>query len=77
VTAPVAQPCYDKLAALLAETRNDTTADDWRGAMLAAQTVGWTWKRIIAECGRIVQQDGGPRDLRAAVSHLPTPRSTR
>lgn len=77
MSAPVAVPLYDKLAALLAESRTDTTEDDWRGAMLAAQTVGWTWKRIFAEIGRIVQQDGGPRDLRNAVSHLPKPRSTR
>jgi hypothetical protein len=76
MSQPVAVPLYDKLAALLAESREDTTEADWRGAMLAAQTVGWSWKRIFAECARIHQQDGHPWNLRDAVSHLPTPRST-
>jgi hypothetical protein len=76
VTAPDAIPCYDELAAVLAKSRPDTTEADWRNAMLAATTVGWTWKRIFAECGRIHQQDGDPRDLRNAVSYLPKPRTT-
>jgi hypothetical protein len=77
MTAPVAHPCYDKLADLLAETRDDTTAGDWRAAMLAAQTVGWTWERIFAECALIVKHRGrGPAELRDAVSHLPKPRGT-
>jgi hypothetical protein len=77
MSAPVAVPLYDKLAALLAESREDTTEADWRGAMLAAQTVGWSWERTFAEIGRIVQQRGGPWMLRDAVSHLPKPHAPK
>ncbi len=77
MSAPEVIPTPDELAAILHKMRPDTAADDWRGAMLAAQTVGWTWKRTFAEIGRIVQHDGHPYNLRDAVSHLPKPRSAR
>lgn len=74
---PPATPCYEQLAQLLAESREDTTAEDWRGAMLAAQTVGWRWERIFAHCGQLLQHGEGPRELRDAVRYLPKPRPPR
>lgn len=71
---PPVIPCYDKLAALLAESRPDTSEDDWRRAMLAAQTVGWEWAHILWHCAVLIKKGEGPRELREAVRHLPRSR---
>jgi len=77
MTAPVAVPCYDELAAVLAKSRPDTTEADWRNAMLAATTVGWTWTHILWHCAVLIRKGEGPNELRDAVSHLPKPRNPK
>lgn len=67
---PPVTPCYDQLAALLSDMRTDTTYDAWRNAMLATQTIGWTYTRCWNECFLIIRDGGGPRDLLNAAGPL-------
>lgn len=72
---PPTTPCPRELSELLAQTRKDTTADDWRGAILAAQTAGLSWTDTWFEIALILKHGGGPDALRDKVRHLP-PRRT-
>lgn len=66
-----ATPAYNELAELLATSLKGTDARDWRNAMTATQTVGWTWTRTFFECALILKRGGGPQALRDAAG--PTP----
>lgn len=70
---PVGPPvvaCYDELADLLTAMRPDTSFDDWRRAMLACQTVGWTFERTLLAAALVIRDHDGPRQLRDAAGPL-------
>lgn len=65
MTAPIPTP--EELSDFAHKTRPDIGRDQMRGAILAAQTAGWEWPRILIAVAIILAKGEEPRDLIAAT----------
>ncbi|MGH3382672.1 MAG: hypothetical protein ACRDP6_48885 [Actinoallomurus sp.] len=64
---PVARPALDQLLDLAGATRPDIDRIDLHSAIIAARTVGWTWRRILKVVAQILADGETPYDLRNAT----------
>lgn len=77
-TAPSVQPVMAELLDLAA-TATDNRIDRSRlqGAILAAQTAGWSWGRITTAVAGMLARGEEPRDLLNAIEADPVRRYVR
>lgn len=76
-TEPVAQQAVTELLALAAVTRPDVDQARLTGAIIAAQTAGWLWPKILTAVAGMLARGEEPRDLINAVEADPTRRYVR
>ena len=74
-TPPI--PQYEGFLDFAESTAPGLDRPAWRGAMLAAQTAGWSWPRTAVTTLRLILEGEEPRDLRNACRSPFEPRRTR